>query len=182
MVSVKCVGVHHVHEHRSRRNGNGPGSLAVHRVEVVRLVTVPRYYHINVRFQHLQANNLMIQRNLGFFANASTRGRPYTLSHSHTGSYHFWVVRLVAIGPMCDRSGMFATISSCGRIPRSIPTCARAKVIFTPDRTISGSCDYLRLGQCATDRQCLLRSPAAVAYRDRSIRLIALSRTIGEHR
>ena len=32
------------------------------------------------------------------------------------------MVRLVAIGPRCDRSAMFATISSSGRIPRSIST------------------------------------------------------------
>ena len=29
------------------------------------------------------------------------------------------IVRLVAIGPRCDRSAIFATISSSGRIPRS---------------------------------------------------------------
>ena len=41
----------------------------------------------------------------------------------------------------------------------------------TPNRTISGSYDWLRLGQGATDRQCLLRSPAAaVAYGDRSLK------------
>ena len=40
--------------------------------------------------------------------------------HRHTGSYDFWIVRLVAIGPWCDR-------------------------------------------------QCLLRSPAVVAYRERSV-------------
>ena len=38
------------------------------------------------------------------------------------------------------------------------------KVTVTPDRTISGSYDWLLLGQRATDRQCLLRSPASVAY------------------
>ena len=47
---------------------------------------------------------------------------------------------------------------------------------------ISGSYDWLRLGQGATDRQFLLPSPAAVAYHDRSLRMIALSRTIGELR
>ena len=52
----------------------------------------------------------------------------------------------------------------------------------TPERTISGSYDWLRLGQGATDRQFLLRSPAAVACRDRSLRVVALSRTIGEYR
>ena len=57
------------------------------------------------------------------------------------------------------------------------------KPTFTPDRTISGSYDCLRLGQGATDRQCLLRSPATVvAYRDRSLRVVALSRTIVEYR
>ena len=43
-----------------------------------------------------------------------------------SGSYDFWIVRLVAIGPMCDRSAMFATISSSCRIPRSISTRGRA--------------------------------------------------------
>ena len=56
------------------------------------------------------------------------------------------------------------------------------KCTFTPDRAISyGWYDWLRLGQGATDRQCLLRSPAAVAYGDRSLRVVALSRTIGEY-
>ena len=48
------------------------------------------------------------------------------ISHSHTGSYDFWIIRLVAIGPRCDRSAIFATISSSGRIPRSISTHDRA--------------------------------------------------------
>ena len=51
------------------------------------------------------------------------------LSHSHTGSYDFWIVRLVAIGPNCDRSAIFATISSSGRIPRSISTRGRERTI-----------------------------------------------------
>ena len=42
--------------------------------------------------------------------------------------------------------------------------------------------DWLRSGQGATDRQCLLRSTAAVAYGDRSPRVVAISRTIGEYR
>ena len=46
--------------------------------------------------------------------------------HSHTRSYDFWIVRVVAIGPRCDRSAMFATISSSGRILRSIFTRGRA--------------------------------------------------------
>ena len=50
---------------------------------------------------------------------------------------------------------------------------------ITQDRTISGSYDWLRLGQGETDRQCLLRSPAVVAYRDRSLRVVAQSRKIG---
>ena len=36
------------------------------------------------------------------------------------------IVRLVAIGSMCDRSGNVATISSSGRIPRLISTYGRA--------------------------------------------------------
>ena len=52
----------------------------------------------------------------------------------------------------------------------------------TPDRTIFGSYDWLRLGQGDTDLQCLLRSPAAVAFYDRSLRLVVLSRTNGEYR
>ena len=39
-----------------------------------------------------------------------------------------------------------------------------AKATVTPDRTIIGSYDWLRFGNGATDRQCLLRSPAAVAF------------------
>ena len=45
----------------------------------------------------------------------------------------------------------------------------RHKSTVTSDRTISGSYDWLRLGQGATGQQCLLRSPAAIAYRDRSL-------------
>ena len=60
--------------------------------------------------------------------------------------------------------------------------CRCSKSTVTPYRTISGSYEWLRLGQGATDRQCLLRSPAAVAYRDRSLRIVALSRSMGEHR
>ena len=48
--------------------------------------------------------------------------------------YDFWIVRLVAIGPRCDQSAMFATISSSSRIPRSISTRGRA---FTNDWRIS---------------------------------------------
>ena len=51
------------------------------------------------------------------------------LSHSHTGLHDIWIVRLVVIGPMCDRSAMVATISSSGRIPRSISTRVRAIVV-----------------------------------------------------
>ena len=49
-----------------------------------------------------------------------------------------------------------------------IITCSRlaTNATVTPDRTISGSYDWLRLGQGANDRQCLIRSPAAVAYGD----------------
>ena len=45
-----------------------------------------------------------------------------SLSHGHTGSCGFWIVRLVAFGLRCDRSAMFATISSGRRILRSIST------------------------------------------------------------
>ena len=39
----------------------------------------------------------------------------------------FWIVRLVAIGPRCDRwAAMFAMISSSGRISRSITMRGRA--------------------------------------------------------
>ena len=48
------------------------------------------------------------------------RSMTASLSHSHTGSCDFWIVRLVAIGPRCERSAMFAMISSGGRIRRSI--------------------------------------------------------------
>ena len=56
-----------------------------------------------------------------------------------------------------------------------------AKATVTLDRTISGSYDLLRLGHGATDRQSLLRSPAAVAYRDQPLCVVALPRTIGEN-
>ena len=69
-----------------------------------------------------------------------------------------------------------------GRKYRDMSSMKNIEATVTPDRTISGSYDWLRLGQSATDRQCLLRSPAAGAYRDRSLRLVALSRTIGEYR
>ena len=51
-----------------------------------------------------------------------------------TGSYDFWIERLVALGPRCDRSALFATISSSGRIPRSISRRGRA---FANDWRIS---------------------------------------------
>ena len=71
----------------------------------------------------------MVQR--AEFGCNNNRGNPVKggsgrLSNSHTGSYVFWIVGLVAIGPRCDRSAMFATISSSGGIPRSISTCGRA--------------------------------------------------------
>ena len=47
-----------------------------------------------------------------------------TSKATHSGLDDFWIVRLVAIGPRCDRSTIFATISSSGRIPRSISTRA----------------------------------------------------------
>ena len=51
------------------------------------------------------------------------------------------------------------------------------------DRTLSWSCDWLRFGERATDRQCLLRSPeAVVAYCDRSFWLVVGHRTIGHTR
>ena len=43
------------------------------------------------------------------------------------------------------------------------------KVTVTPDRTISGSYAWFRFGQGVTDRQCLLRSPVAIAFRDCSL-------------
>ena len=46
--------------------------------------------------------------------------------------------------------------------------CGKATV--RPDSTISGSYDWLRLCQGATDRQCLLRSPAARIRRSISMR------------
>ena len=55
-------------------------------------------------------------------------------SHSHTGSYDLWIIRLVAIWPRCDRSAMSATISYSGRMPRSI--CTRGGAI-TNDWRIS---------------------------------------------
>ena len=46
---------------------------------------------------------------------------------------------------------------------------ALALATVTPDRTISGSYDWLRFGQGATDRQCPQRSPVPVVYRDWSL-------------
>ena len=45
------------------------------------------------------------------------------LSPSHTGSYDLWIVRLVAIWPMFDRSVMFAI-----RPPVAIAYCDRSFV------------------------------------------------------
>ena len=59
---------------------------------------------------------------------------------------------------------------------------AATKATVSPDRTISGSYDCLWLGQGSADRQCLLRSRATVACGDRSLCVVALSRTIGEYR
>ena len=92
------------------------------------------------------------------------------LSHSHTGSYDFWIVRLVAMGPRCDRSAMFATIFSSGRIPRSICTCGRAfkndwrismAIPIVGYRATSGSYQRSMFGQsgppatCATSNRSL---------------------------
>ena len=51
------------------------------------------------------------------------------LSHSLTGSYDLWIVRLVAIRRRCDRSSMFATISSNGRSHTAIDIYARSRYI-----------------------------------------------------
>ena len=51
-----------------------------------------------------------------------------------TGSYDSWIVRLVAIGPRCDRSAIYATIPQQRRISRSISTRGRA---ITDDWRIS---------------------------------------------
>ena len=74
---------------------------------------------------------------------------------------------------------IICALTSCHQF-RQGHHCSKATV--PPDRTISGSYDWFRLCQCATDRQYLLLSSAAVAYRDRSLRVVALSRTIGECR
>ena len=60
-------------------------------------------------------------------------------------------------------------------------TCGCNNNAMFSGRAITGSYVWLRLGKGATDRQFLLRSPAAVAYRDRSQRVVALSRTMGEY-
>ena len=49
------------------------------------------------------------------------------------------------------------------------PTHLSSAQSRTPDRTLSGSYDWLRCRQGATDRHCLLRSPGAVACSDRSL-------------
>ena len=63
--SVKFVVVHHVHEHRNWHNGNGMGSHAVHRVEVVSSIVMMPHGKHNVHFQHLQANNQAMERHVG---------------------------------------------------------------------------------------------------------------------
>ena len=74
-----------------------------------------------------------------------------TLSHSHTGSYDLWIVRLVAIGPRCDRSAIFATISSSGRVQRSISTRGRA---ITTDWRISMTRAVVgNRASCGSDQQ-----------------------------
>ena len=65
------------------------------------------------------------------------------------------------------------------------------KATVTPDRKISGSYDWLRLGQGATDQQCLLRSPAAaniprsISTRGRAImndwRISVVRAIVGNH-
>ena len=77
-----------------------------------------------------------------------------------------------------DRTPWHERSCAAGRVTSGLTTPTKA----TPDRTISGSYDWLRLGQGATIRQCLIISPAAVAYRDGSLIVVALSRTIGEYR
>ena len=61
----------------------------------------------------------------------------------------------------------------------SIVSPQMTKATVTPDRTISWSYDRLLFGERAADRQCLLRSPEAVANCDRSFMLVVGHRTIG---
>ena len=84
--------------------------------------------------------------------------------------------------PTVSLSICSAIVFIIGYVYETSNVSTECKATVTPDRTISGSYDWLRLGQGATDRHSLLRSPAAVAYRDRSLRVVALSRTIGEYR
>ena len=83
-----------------------------------------------------------------------------------------------------SRLDLYEICHLSGNHSHIIITCSRlaTKATVTPDRTISGSYDWLRLGQGANDRQCLLRYPAAVAYGDWSLRVVALSRTIRKYR
>ena len=91
---------------------------------------------------------------------------------SHTGSYDFWIVRMVAIVPRCERSAMFATISSSARIRQLISTRGRAitnnmKIsmarAIVGNRATSGSDQrpmYDQLLRPTTDRtinRCILR-------------------------
>ena len=55
------------------------------------------------------------------------------------------------------------------------PTHLSSAQSRTPDRTLSGSYDWLRCRQGATDRQCLLRSPGAVTCSDRSLTICRTS-------
>ena len=56
--------------------------------------------------------------------------------------------------------------TSSGKVVRQIGFGFIPSLYVTPDHTISRLYDWLRFGQGATDRQCLLRSPVAVAYYD----------------
>ena len=67
-------------------------------------------------------------------------------------------------------------------VPLESELTRRCKATVTPDRTIAWSYDWLWFGQRATDRQCLLRSPEAATYCDRSFLLVVGHRTIGRTR
>ena len=73
-------------------------------------------------------------------------------SSTGEGLWDYNVIRVHAI--------MSTILQNYGRsVGRQIVT-RLCKATVTSDRTISGSYDWLRLGQGATDLQCLLRSPA----------------------
>ena len=84
---------------------------------------------------------------------------------------------IISTACVCRLPSMPKSLSECHTT--IIAFVATFKASVTPDRTIAWTYDRLLFGERATDRQCLLRSPAAIAYCDRSF---FRHRTIGRTR